>query len=108
MALSKLPQKGAPSMTPKPTEKVRLTETQVEVLRLLVKYPDVYLRESISFWLTSWDGYRDRFIYHEAYKPSTVAVLKRHKLIAGGRGKIGRREYRITPLGRRALKEPRK
>ena len=96
-------------MTPKPKDKpagkVRLTETQVEVLRLLVMYPDVYLHNSISFSLISWDGTRNRFQYHEAYKPSTVAVLKRHKLIARGKGKRGCREYRITPLGRRALKE---
>ncbi|KKL22477.1 hypothetical protein LCGC14_2435080 [marine sediment metagenome] len=89
----------------KPAGKVKLTETQVEVLRLLVKYPDAYLRESLSFWLTSLDGYRDRFQHYEAVKPSTVAILKRHKLIARGKGKIGLREYRITPLGRRVLKE---
>ena len=92
-------------MTPKPTGKVKLTEAQVEVLRLLVKYPDVFLRESISFWFESWDGTRNRFQYEEAVKPSTVAVLKRHKLIARGKGKMEWRKYHITPRGRRAEKE---
>ena len=96
-------------MTPKPKDKpagkVKLTETQLEVLRLLEKYSDTYLHETISYYLESRDGTRNRFQYHEAYKPSTVAVLKRHKLIARGEGKIGWRQYRITPLGRRALKE---
>ena len=67
-------------MTPKPTGKVKLTETQREVLSVFVMYPDVFLRESISFWFESWDGTRNRFQYQEAVKPSTVAILKRHKL----------------------------
>ena len=92
-------------MTPKPTGKVKLTETQLEVLRLLEKYPDTYLHETISYYLESRDGTRNRFQYHEAYKPSTVAVLKRHKLIAGGKGKMEWRRYYITPHGRRVLKE---
>lgn len=100
------------SMTPKPKDKpagkVKLTETQLELLRLLTAYPDVYLHDSISFSLVSYgDGYRNRFMYHEAYKPSTVSILKRHKFIARGKGKIGWRQYRITPVGRRALKESR-
>ena len=91
----------------KPAGKVKLTKAQLGVLALLViYYPHLYLHESLYFHFASkLDGLKNMFRYQGAIKSNTVSILLRSKLIKRGKGKIGRRIFRITLLGRRALKE---